>query len=144
MCFFCFFVFCFFQFGSRKEGHRQGSGQMLAFIQNLVAPRLVQIVLSGFHLLGVLVLQEDSKIRWSCVFLEEEPGPCSKAALLFLVCYSLSLHPLPSFISNCLNLSFRTQGKLWRLKLIPQTQEKGGHRKASVPRSFTGPCSVSL
>ena len=50
----------------------------------LVAPGLVLVVfLSCFHLLGVLVLQKHSKIVL-CVFLEEEPGPCPKAALLFL------------------------------------------------------------
>ena len=40
-----------------------------------------------FHLLGVLVLQKNSRIYLS-IFLEEGPGPCHKAALLFL---SLSL-----------------------------------------------------
>ena len=41
------------------------------------------VLLSGFHLLRVLVLQKSSKIM-SCVSLEEEPGPCPKAVLLFL------------------------------------------------------------
>ena len=41
-----------------------------------------------FHLLGVLVLQKSSKILL-CVSLEVEPGPCPKAALLFLDCSSL-------------------------------------------------------
>ena len=50
----------------------------------LAAPELVLLVLlSGFHLLGVLVLQKNSKI-WLYIFLEEEAGPCSKAALLLL------------------------------------------------------------
>lgn len=60
----------------------------------LVAPGLVMVVLlSGFHLLGVLVLQKNSEILL-CIFLEEEPGPYPKAALLFLffyiVCFNYS------------------------------------------------------
>ena len=43
-----------------------------------------------FSLLGGLVLEKSSKILL-CIFLEEEPGPCPKAALLFLDCFS-SLH----------------------------------------------------
>ena len=41
-----------------------------------------------FHLLGVSVLSRNSK-KLLCVFLEEEPGPCRKAALLSLDCFSL-------------------------------------------------------
>ena len=49
-----------------------------------------------FCLLGVLVLQKSSKILL-CASLEGEPGPyCS------LTVPPLSLHPLPSLISNCL------------------------------------------
>ena len=40
-------------------------------------------VVNILHLLGVLVLQKSSKILL-CVPLEAEPGPCPKAALLFL------------------------------------------------------------
>ena len=56
----------------------------------VVAPEQVLVVflLSGFHLLGVLVLQKNSKILL-CIFLEEEPGPCPKFALLFLDSSSL-------------------------------------------------------
>ena len=39
-------------------------------------------------LLGVLVLQKSSVILL-CASLEVEPGPCQKAALLFLDCSSL-------------------------------------------------------
>ena len=66
----------------------------------LVAPGLVLVVLPRMknassaeppanllHLLEVLVLQKGSKILL-CVFLEEEPGPCPKAALLSLDCSS--------------------------------------------------------
>ena len=43
---------------------------------------------SFFPLLGVLVLQKGSKILL-CIFLEEEPGPCRKAALWSFDCSSL-------------------------------------------------------
>ena len=50
-----------------------------------MAPGLVLVVLlSCFHLLGGLVLQENVKILL-CIFLEEASGPCPKAAL-FLTC----------------------------------------------------------
>ena len=51
-------------------------------------------------LLGVLVLQKS----WQ---MEEEPGSCPKAVL---TAPARSLHPLPSLISNCLNLPLGTQG----------------------------------
>ena len=68
----------------------------------LVALGLVLLVLlSGFcrrgvlvlqknskTLLGVLVLQKNSKTLLH-IFLEEEPGPCPKATILFLDCFSL-------------------------------------------------------
>ena len=55
----------------------------------LVVPGLVLVVLlSGFHLVGDFILQENSKILLG-LFPEEEPGPCPKAALVFLDCSSL-------------------------------------------------------
>ena len=44
------------------------------------------------------------------------PEGCS---IFFLAAPPLSLHPLPSRISNCLNLPFGTQGMLWRPESIP-------------------------
>ena len=61
----------------------------------LVAPGLPLVVLHPWFLLGVLVLQKGSKILF-CIFLEEELGPCPKAALLFLGCSSL-VAASPSF-----------------------------------------------
>ena len=52
-------------------------------------------------------LQNSSKILL-CVSLEGEPGLCPKVPLLFLHCSSLSLQPLPSLVSICLNLPFGT------------------------------------
>ena len=83
----------------------------------LVAPGLVLLAfLSGFHLLGVLVLQKNPKTLL-CVFLEEVPGgPRPKATLLFLYCSSLVSASHRPLISK---LPFGTQGRSWRLKLIP-------------------------
>ena len=47
-----------------------------------------------------------------------------KTALL-LAALPFSLHSLPSLISNCLNLSFGTQGRSWRLESIPYKQVIG-------------------
>ena len=58
----------------------------------------------------------------------EDPVPWLHCC--FLAAPPLFLHPLPSLISNCLNLPFGTQGR--------------GHRKAFVPRSPTGSCLVSI
>ena len=74
-----------------------------------------------------------------CVSLEVEPGPCPKAALLFLGCPSLVFASFPSGISNCLNLPFGTQGRSWRLESRNGTERL----LASVPRSPTGSCWVS-
>ena len=48
---------------------------------------------------------------------EVEPGPCLRAALCFLAAPPLSLHPFPSWISNC---SIWTQGKSRRL-IVPRS-----------------------
>ena len=76
-----------------------------------------------FHLLGFRSVK-NSKIL-SCESLEAEPGPCPKAALLFLGCSSLSLHPFPPLVSNCSNLPFGTQGSSWRLESVPYKQGTG-------------------
>ena len=77
---------------------------------------------------------------------EIAPGPCPKAALCFLANPPLSPCPLPSLISNCLNLPFGNQGRSWRLVSVPYKQGMGKacwHRKAPVPRSPAGSFSVS-
>ena len=94
--------------------------------------------------MGVLVLQKSSNILL-CVSLEGEPGPCPKAARFFsLTIPPLSLHPLLSMISNCLNLPFGIQGRSWKLNEAYFIKIRhGGHRKAFVPRNLIGPCLVS-
>ena len=108
---------------------------------------------------GVLVLQKESKILLH-VFLEEEAGPCPKAALLSLDCSSLVSASPPSQISHCplklgeglaIQRSNNTQEKLVHLR-----QEKSGPRscpwhgdkmedpivKGASPYSQGGPLSL--
>ena len=87
-------------------------------------------------MLGVLVLQKGSKILL-CVFLKEEPGPCPKAVLLSLDCSSLVSASPPFLIS-------RNSGKVVEAEAYSIKISNGGHRKACVPRSPTGPCSVAI
>ena len=55
----------------------------------------------------------------------------------------LSLHPLPSLISNCLNLSLGAQGRSWWLNEVHFLRKINvRHRKAFVPRSPRGSCST--
>ena len=76
-----------------------------------------------------LVLQKNSQILL-CIFLEEEPGPCPKAALLFLDCSSL-VSPLPSLISNYLYLLSWNLRRCRRLNetCFPQKKKKKGGRR---------------
>ena len=99
-------------------------------------------VVNIFHLLGVLVLRESS--RYCHVYPlrgNQDPGPRLQYCLW--TASPLSLCPLPSLISDCLNLPFGTQGRSWRLKPYSLQARNGGCRKASVPRSPTGFSSVS-
>ena len=61
--------------------------------------------------------------------LKGSQDPAPRLQYCFLTAPSLSLYPLPSMISNYLNLPFGTQGRR--------------HRKPFVPRNPTGFCSVS-
>ena len=62
----------------------------------------------------------------------------------FLTVPPLSLHPLPSLISNCLNLPLRIQGRLWKPDEAHFLKTRNGRqRKACVPRIPKGSCSVS-
>ena len=71
--------------------------------QHAIINRLTSPTWRGFQ-----YLQNSSKILLG-VSLEGEPGPCPQG------CSSLVSHPLPSLISNCLNLPVGTQGRSWRL-----------------------------
>ena len=55
-----------------------------------------------------------------------------------------SLHPLPSLISNSLNLPLGTQGRSWRLNEAPFLKTRDGrHKETFVPRSPAGLTSSS-
>ena len=69
-----------------------------------------------FHLLGVLVLLVWRAQKYCCASVKAEPGPCPKAASLFLTAPPLCLHPVPFQISNCYNLPLGTQGRSWKWK----------------------------
>ena len=93
------------------------------------------------HQMGFQYLQSSSNIL-SCVSLEGKPGHRSKATL-FLDCSCLVSAPPP--FSNCLDLPFGIQGRPWRLTEAHFLwSRKGGPRKASVPRSPTTSCWVSV
>ena len=70
--------------------------------------RVLQQAVGIFHLLGASVLQKSSKLF--CVSSKGDQGPVPRLHYCFLTAPPLSLHPLLSLISNCLNLPFETQG----------------------------------
>ena len=63
---------------------------------------------------GFQYLQNSSKTLL-CISLRRNQDPAPRLHCCFLTVPPLSLHPLPSLISNCLNLPFGTQGRSWRL-----------------------------
>ena len=68
----------------------------------------------------------------------QDPAPRLCYCLLTLP--PLSLHPLPSLISKCLNLSLGTQGRPYWLNEAHFLKAKSrGHRKAFVPGAPQGP-----
>ena len=74
---------------------------------------------------------------------ELKRGSCPRVHYGFSTVPPLSLHPLPSLISNFLNLAFGTQERSGRLDeaYFLQTRNRG-HRKDLYPR---GPhCSASV
>ena len=56
----------------------------------------------------------------------------------FLTASPLSLHPLPSLMSNCLNLPFGTQGRSKRLESVPYKQEMGYMESLPCPGAPQG------
>ena len=70
--------------------------------------------------------------------------PAPRLYSCFLTVSPLSLHLLPSLISNCLNLSLGTQRRPWRLNEAHFLKTRnGGRRQGFVPRSPMGLCSVT-
>ena len=76
--------------------------------------------------------------------LRRNQDPAASLHYYFLTTSPLPLNHLPALMSNCLHLSFGTQGRSWRQNEVYfLLTRNGGHRKAFVPRSPTGPCLVS-
>ena len=77
--------------------------------------------------------------------LRGNQDPALKLHYCFLPVPPMSLHPLSSLISDCLNLFLGTQGRSWRLNETHFLRTRnGGHRKTFVPRSPAGLCTVSI
>jgi len=72
---------------------------------------------------GVLLLWENLKRYCYPYSLKRNKDPAQRLYYLFLTVPPWCLHHLPSLISNCLNLLFRTQGRSWRLKPTPPKPE---------------------
>ena len=70
--------------------------------------------------------------RWN-----QDPAP--RLHYCFLTAPPLSLHPLPSLISNSLNLPFGTQRMSWRLKSILYKQKMGDTESFPCPGAPEGP-----
>ena len=104
-------------------------------------PACGQHALDFSHLVGVSVSAKSSKILF-CVSLEGNQDPAPKAALLFPDCSLLSLHPLPSLISNCLNLPVGTQRRSRRLNEANFLQA-GNTEKLLCPGTPQGPAGLN-
>ena len=119
--------------GAIKLGRRTRRGSKLFSFKVFISKRSIRNITFLLDVYALILL---------CVFLERDAGSCPKAGLLFLDRPPLFLHPLPSLISNYLNLSLETQKRSWWLKEAHFLRTRnGGHRKAFVPLSPTGACS---
>ena len=111
----------------------------------MLAGSTSSLIVNFSHLAGVSASAKQLKGIGVCN-VDGEPGPCPKAALLFLltVGFSLVAHPLPSLINNCLNCPLELrEGHGGRMKPSSCNQRNGGHRKVFVSRSPTGSGSGS-
>ena len=79
-----------------------------------------------------------------CLSLEAEPGSAPRLHYCFLAAPPLSLHPLPSLISNYLSLPFRTQGRSWSPESVPYKNEEQGSQKGFCPWEPHRSCSGSF
>ena len=77
-------------------------------------------------------------------FLRRNQDPAARLHYCLLTVSPWSLHPLPSLISNLLNLLFETQGRSWRLKPIPPKQDMGDSEKLVCPGASQGPLSFII
>ena len=75
--------------------------------------------------------------------LRGNQDPAPRLYYYFFTVPPLSLHPLPSLISSCLNLPLGTQGRPQRLNETHFLKARnGGQRMVFVPKSPVGPCVV--
>ena len=100
------------------------------------------IALSSPTWWGFQYLQNSSKILWR-VSLEGEPGPCPKAALLFLDCSSLVSASPPFPDQQLFEPALWNSGEVMEAEVYSLQTRNGGHRKTSIPRSPAGSCLVS-
>ena len=85
-------------------------------------------------------LRDWTELKWGRTRILSQG--CTTVSWLLLPCF---LHPLSSLISNCLNLSFRTQGRSWRLETVPYKQWVGTWtQKHLFLWNHTGSCLVSV
>ena len=88
------------------------------------------------------VLQKSSERYCDVYSLRRRRDPALRLCY-FLTALPWSLHPLPSLISNCLNLPFGTQGRSMRLKPFSCQQEKGTQKGFYTQEGPAGSCSIS-
>jgi len=74
-----------------------------------------------------------------CTLLNEDPAP--RLHYCFLATPPLTLHPLPSWISNCSNLCFETQERSRRLDSVPY-KKWGYTQQLLYPGAPQGPAGL--
>ena len=74
-----------------------------------------------------------------CVSLGAEPGPCCRSGYCFLAPPPLSLHLLPSWMRDSLDMPFGTQVKSWILMSIPYKQGMGDTERLPCPGAKQSP-----
>ena len=116
--------------------------QGLLLVVILLYGMLNQVV-NIFHLLGVLVLQKNSKIQY-VYSLRWNQYPAPSLYHSFLTVPPLSLHPPPFPDYQLFESTLWNSGKVMETEVYSLKGRAGGHRKAFVSRSPTGPSSVSL
>ena len=108
----------------------------VGFLLNFSGMKNVEI----FHLLGFN--SRKSLKTLLCVSLEGSQDPAPRLHYFFLAAPPLSLHPFPSWISNCSDLPFGTQGKPWRLESFPY--KKQGTERLPCTGTPQGPSRFPL
>ena len=97
------------------------------------------------HLGGVLVPAEELRDVLLCISLEGEPGPCPKAALLFLE-YSSLICAFPPFPDEQLfESALWSSGKVKEAErsLFPTNKKQGTQRGLVPSRAPPGSCSIA-